>query len=185
MTARRAVRLVLAVGTLLGAGAPAAWAQSDAPATADAVRVSVGADIMLDPAAGLYTYRYRVTNDRSSAAAVGEFAVASGPRVANVTAPSGWTSRLDPERGIVLWASGTSEADTIKPGDTVTGFSFESPDPPAPAPFHASGVASPPHAGQSERGEEGDGEADGTTLAPRQAPVTPGQRLTVYSAPRG
>lgn len=198
MTTRRALGQALALGALLGAAAGPAWAQVAGPATRDVVRVSVGADITFDPASGLYTYTYRVTNDTTSARDVSQFAISSGERVDNVTGPQGWTPLVDTERGVVSWVATTTgpppgdahdgtalpRPSRIKPGDTVTGFSFQSPDPPAPARFRARGLSSPPTGVEGRTENEPDREADGTTLAPRHAPVVPPLRRTVYGTPR-
>jgi hypothetical protein len=114
----------------------------------EAVSVRVDARAVLDPKTGYYTYSYAISNDSSSGNNVDFFAVAPVETTISIASPRHWNAYLYLYRGsetAIVWRVtevGTlppgyvdtgnvppSEFD-LKPGQSVTGFSFVSPLPP-------------------------------------------------------
>lgn len=124
------------------------------PVPGDRISVSVDSDAAFDSLSGLYTYTYELTSAATSEQDVWFFAVEFDSEVTNVQAPEGWHAELHRDRLILSWAAtetGPLPPDyvddgnippspfSIRPGSTLSGFSFQSPDPPANATFYAQG----------------------------------------------
>jgi hypothetical protein len=121
------------------------------------VLVQPVADVTYDGGTGLYTYRYSFTSDASSPLEVAVIMIPlNGSSVLNVVAPRGWTSGVWRD-GSVLDFEATEIAPDwvddgklppspfqIKAGQTLSGFSFQSPDPPDFIDFHAQGFTQLP-----------------------------------------
>lgn len=112
--------------------------------------VIVQADVTHDPATHLYTYQYTVTNPAGNPRPVDYFSILLEPGVDVITdlaAPPDWTARYREDNGVISWVGDQVEryippdhvddghsvppyGPWIKPGETMTGFSFKSFSPP-------------------------------------------------------
>lgn len=133
------------------------------------VRVHATADVTYDPNTGLYTYSYVFRNDPTSLLEVSDIMIPlHGSAAINVKAPKGWTIHpwrdgMWGQQGVLVWAAtggpylippnyvddGTiyPSVHQIKQGQTLGGFSFQSPDPPALVNFYAEGFTQIPKMG--------------------------------------
>lgn len=106
------------------------------------VIVHVSVKTAFDPASKMYTYTYTVANDKPSEQDVTKIAIEVAAPISNIKQPANWTP-LPLGSSIASWfARGIdpSQPDNgvglvpplgrIKPGQSVTGFSFSSPHPP-------------------------------------------------------
>jgi len=129
------------------------------PQPSNLVLVSVDAQVVFDSVSNLYTYTYRVSSSAASPQEVWFFAVRFSGSVVNPAAPPGWSGFVHRDRPIVSWAAtdiGQLPPDfvddgnvvpspfQIKPGQTLDGFSFQSPDPPGGNQFFAEGFTKIP-----------------------------------------
>ena len=104
----------------------------------------------------IWTYSYKVTNSSSSQQPLWQFAIDYNPPISSITSPTGWASLKFADRNTNGWAAigGASfpvgQADDgsvppspyqIAPGASLSGFSFQSPNPPASVPDFALGFA--------------------------------------------
>jgi len=117
------------------------------------VTVRVNADVKYDAPSGVYTYAYTVSNDVMSVQEVKWFSVNFVPPISNIVSPRGWSDGEFYRRSTMGWvASEPADPDSIpddasvppsivqiKPGDTLRGFSFQSPKPPGPAKYYVTG----------------------------------------------
>ena len=122
------------------------------------VEVTVAANVTYDRDTGLFTYAYTLTSTAQSVQEVAGFYVPlrGGANVINLKAPPGWTSGVHRDGSMVNWCACAEEGIVvppnyvddgnvlpsvyqIKPSQTLTGFSFQSPDPPATGTFYAEG----------------------------------------------
>jgi hypothetical protein len=113
----------------------------------------------------VYTYIYTVTNAATSAQELWLFAIElsgdAAQGIVNPTSPQGWTFSIHPGEPTVSWAA--TQVDSVpadfvddgsvvpspyqvKPGQTLAGFSFQSPKPPTAVKFYAQGFTQPPQA---------------------------------------
>ncbi|MHB8354447.1 MAG: hypothetical protein ACYDCF_08460 [Burkholderiales bacterium] len=162
---------------LLGAVASVvpAHAVVTCPTPPNEVQVVITSQVSYDAAAHLYTYRYTLHSTRRSRQNVEEFDIGFDPPVTNVRFPTGWFGMGTIRSG---WQFGTYMAErptvgfsamaidlkapvqgiavppstaSIPPGQTVTGYSFQSPHPPGPAPAYVMGyVAMTPVPGEED-----------------------------------
>ncbi|MFQ5777638.1 MAG: hypothetical protein ACE5IP_06485 [Terriglobia bacterium] len=131
------------------------------PTPPNKVKVQVNVAVSFDPATGLYTYHYTVTNDPTSEQEVDDFALDFSPPLSDITKPQGWREGFFRRGDTMHWSAVESaplpadEPDTgqippplfgIKPGSSLGGFSFKSPNPPAPVTFYVTGFAPLPAA---------------------------------------
>lgn len=115
-----------------------------------------------DPDAGLYTYQYSFTNESASQLEADLIIVPlNDSSVLNVVAPAGWHGAASSDGSRVGWYATAPatippggdpdgrypSAANIKPGQTVSGFSFQSPDPPDFVDFLAQGFTDLPAVG--------------------------------------
>lgn len=131
----------------------------------------VNVSLSFDPTSGLYRYGYTVRNDASSAQEVTSFAIDFTPPVSNIARPDGWSGRkplLD--RSTMYWSAQrvanpgrvTNDARVppsivqIKPGASLSGFSFQSPKPPGLVRYYAIGYIPP----EAQPGATGAGDAE-------------------------
>lgn len=129
------------------------------PQRADLVSVTVNTNVTFDSTSGLFTYSYEVSSAPSSIQNVWYFAVEIGEEIMNATSPRGWSFGVHDLRPIVSWAAtevGPLPPDfvddgnvvgspfQIKPGETLAGFSFQSPKPAGPVRFFAEGFTKLP-----------------------------------------
>ena len=137
------------------------------PQRANQVTASVDVKVTHDSKSGLYTYTYTVTSALTSVQEIWFFALEFSGKVVNATSPRGWSFLPHIDRPIVNW--GATEIGPlppgyvddgnvlpspfqIKPGQTLGGFSIQSPDPPASVRFYLQGFTTLPHV----TGDEGD-----------------------------
>jgi len=130
---------------------------------ANRVSVSVSTNVSYNSSTGLYTYSYAITSASSSQQEVWYFALELDsqvmPQISNAAAPQGWVFRVHDSRTILSWAAVEVPPPPpdfvddgnvipspfqIKPGETLTGFSFRSPSPPDTAKFYAQGFTKLP-----------------------------------------
>lgn len=126
------------------------------PTPPNLVKVNATATVTFDPTTNLYTYQYTVASDATSQQEVSGIAVDFAPPVQNVISPQGWTSGTFSGRNTVLWAAtapaplpaGVADQGQvppglfqIKPGNSLGGFSLQSPNPPGPVNSYATGFA--------------------------------------------
>lgn len=129
------------------------------PEPGNKVSVTANADVTFNASAGLYTYSYKVTNSPTSLQEVWFFALKFPGDIIAVTSPSGWSFSAHEDQMIVSWGAtelGPLAANfvddgnvlpspfQIKPGQILTGFSFQSPDPPGTVRFFAQGFTKLP-----------------------------------------
>lgn len=126
--------------------------------------------IAFDSVNNIYTYSYDVANERASLQEIDDFSIDVVSPVSNFQGPQGWTrGGLMSRRSTVMWgaiavaeprrlrpdASIPPSIAQIKPGETVTGFVFQSPKPPGPVTYYVTGFAPvPPQIGQDEADAE-------------------------------
>lgn len=133
---------------------PAAGQVTVPPQPGDQISVSIDADVTFDSSSGLYFYSYELSSAATSDQDVWLFAVELDGTIAQVGSPEGWTAEELADRPILTWAAtetGPLPPDyvddgntppspfSIEPGATLSGFTFQSPDPPANAVFYAQG----------------------------------------------
>jgi len=135
------------------------------PTPGNLLSATASASVSFDPASGLYTYRYTLSNAASSQQKIWLFALQFTGRLVNPQSPSGWTFLEHDDRPIVSWAAteiGELPPDyiddgnlppnpyTVAQGASLVGFSFQSPDPPANVPFFAQGETKLPEVGEDD-----------------------------------
>lgn len=127
------------------------------------VVVGSGVTVTYDSNTGLFTYTYALSSAVQSQQEVDSFYLPlRGTTAVNLRAPRGWTASLKAtDGGMIVWCACDEEGIVppanfvdngqlvpsiyqIKPGQTLTGFSFQSPDPPAPGSFYAAGFVQIP-----------------------------------------
>jgi hypothetical protein len=167
LTSSFAVRRAVLAGLFAITLVPAlAKAQIIVPPTpGDQLSASVSTKVTFDSASGLYTYAYTLSNAASSQQKVWFFALQFTGKLMNPQSPSGWTFVEHDDRPIVSWAAteiGELPPDyiddgnvppspfTVAQGTTLSGFSFQSPDPPASVQFFAQGETKLPQVGEDE-----------------------------------
>jgi Calx-beta domain len=173
------------IRSIAGEGiARAAGAQTSAAG----LTLHVTSAVTFNPATNLYTYTYSLRNDAASALEASSILIATGgSQVTNVQAPQGWTAALIDGRVAVEFAAtevGQLPANyvddgnlvpspfQIKPGQTLGGFSFQSPDPPGRVDFYAQGFKPIPTIDdESEGGPASDLDESfkGITTGPKQS----------------
>lgn len=128
-------------------------------------KVVVGSSVAVtyDSNTGLFKYAYALSSGATSQQEVDTFYVPlRGTTAVNLQAPAGWTASLQgADGGMVIWCACAEEGIVappnfvdvgqlvpsiyqIKPGQTLSGFSFQSPDPPAAGTFYAAGFVQIP-----------------------------------------
>lgn len=121
------------------------------------VDVVLTADVTYSPDTGLYTYTYTATSTLASIQGVSNIYIPlSGSTALNIRAPYGWSGDVFLDGSMLYWSAseeygfiappgyvndgaGLPSIYQIKPGKTLGGFSFQSPDPPNPGIFYAKG----------------------------------------------
>jgi hypothetical protein len=128
---------------------------ADAQTSAAGLTVHVTPTVSFNPETNLYTYTYSLRNDAASALEASSILIATGgSEVWNIKTPQGWTAAVIEGRIAVEFAAtevGQLPVDNvddgnlvpspfqIKPGQTLEGFSFQSPAPPSSVDFYAHG----------------------------------------------
>lgn len=121
------------------------------------ISATVASTTSFDKDTGLYTYRYAITNYGESPKDVDEFYIPlRGATVLNIVAPAGWRGSVNNAQTMIGWCAceeygfvpppgyvedgrGIPSKFVVKPGVTLSGFSFDSPYPSSPGIFYAGG----------------------------------------------
>lgn len=129
------------------------------------VDVTVESSVVFDPSTQLYTYSYQVTSLPTSQLNVGNFAITFDGEIMNVLSPQGWDTFPSRHEPFLMWAAievpeGMVPPDwegasfpspfQIQPGQTLGGFSIQSPEPGQTVKFYAQGWAQVPTATDEE-----------------------------------
>ncbi|MBI3555082.1 MAG: hypothetical protein HY074_02310 [Deltaproteobacteria bacterium] len=128
------------------------------PPAPTSVVANVVASVKWDPQIKLYTYSYKVQNSNSSPIPLKRFLVLTSPEPANIQSPNQWHSDFEATIGKTDWITSAPDPNTknlnvkgaggghllpafyaIKPGASLSGFSFQSPNPPAATKFMVAG----------------------------------------------
>src|SRR6266404_544983 len=117
----------------------------------------IQSNVSFDPTTKMYSYSYVVSNDAGSAQEIESFNLDFAPPVSNFTNPQGWVHSTFRQRSTLGWDAtfppGTHTPATvaappapsqIKPGQSVSGFSFQSPKPPGPVKYSVCGYVGVP-----------------------------------------
>lgn len=138
------------------------------PAPPNQLTATVSAQVSFDSGAKLFTYTYVVSNSAKSAQEISSFNLDFSPPASNFSNPQGWTHGIFRRRSSLGWAAtdpvplppgatDTSEVPAgvaqIKPGQSLGGFSFQSPKPPGPVKYFVTGFVAIP-AQDDEEGAE-------------------------------
>lgn len=123
------------------------------------VDVQLKADVTYDPGTGLYTYTYTATSTIASIQEVSDIYITlNGSSAINIKSPQGWNADVTLDGDTLIWCACEEygiiappgyvddgnvvpSIYQIKPGKNLTGFSFQSPDPPDLGIFYAEGFA--------------------------------------------
>ena len=120
------------------------------------VDVTISVNVQFDTATDQYMYDYQVTSSNLSEQNVWSFAVEADAEIENIQSPAGWSAQRFFDKPITDWTATVVEPlppdyvddgnlppspFDIKPGETLAGFSFQSPEPPTTAIFYAQGFA--------------------------------------------
>jgi len=135
---------------------------------ADLVSPTITATTSFNSGTGLYTYSYTIKNKNGAQQNLEKFIIKTGAKVLNAASPQGWSFDSGGEidgLSYLSWAAteldplGPGEEDdggipespfTIKPGVTLSGFSFQSLAPPGNVTFYAQGYVPLPQASDPE-----------------------------------
>jgi hypothetical protein len=155
-------KLLQVSGTLLLA---VAWSSAQGqvsvtcPPAPNQVTVKVSSQVSFDQAANLYTYSYVVSNGTNSAQEINSFNLDFAPPATNLNNPQGWTHGVFKRRSTLGWAAtdpvplppgATDNSEVpagvaqIKPGQSLGGFTFQSPKPPGPVKYYVTGFVAIP-----------------------------------------
>jgi hypothetical protein len=152
-TTSRIALIWIALGlTICGASALAQTGTCPPPPTL--FSATVNANVTFNPTTNLYTYTYTISNAASSQQAIQDFLVDFASPISNVSDPTGWTNEIVSGRSTEYWDATLAGAlpagepdvgqippglDEIKPGSSLGGFSFQSPNPPGPVNYYLHG----------------------------------------------
>lgn len=113
--------------------------------------------VTFDTNTGLFRYMYTITNSTGSLQEIDSFDIPlRGANIVNIAAPRGWNGAVGPDGRSIIWCACEEEGIIappdyvpngqivpsiyqVKPGQTLGGFSFDSPFPPSAGIFYASG----------------------------------------------
>ncbi len=212
-------RILIALSAVILSSISLATAQTTCPPPPNQVSVNVTANPTLDPTSQLYTYSYTLTSSSASVQDVVSFIVAFEGSIDNINEPQGWDHGIMFNGSMVHWSADVAadfppgvqdqgqvppSAFPVKPGASMTGFSFTSPKAPGPVKYIVHGYSPiPPQASEDDaeqfstvcglKGSYLDRGVSGTTLGPVNfisvnisikppaappAPINPGDRGT-------
>lgn len=128
----------------------------------------VTSQVAFDSATKMYTYVYTISNDPGSLQEIKSFDLDFAPPISNLANPRGWVHAKFTYRSTLGWnavdvddipvsaGDGNSVPPAltqIKPGQSVAGFSFQSPKPPGPVKYFLTGYVSIPKQPSEEAAE--------------------------------
>ncbi len=141
-------------------------AQTPCPPPPNQVTVTVTANVSFDSTSQLYTYTYTLASDQSSVQDIVSFAVSFENSINNIADPNGWDHGLMFTGSTVRWSADVAtpfppgvqdqghvppSAFPVKPGTSMTGFSFTSPKPPGPVKYYVHGYSPiPPQTSEAD-----------------------------------
>jgi len=126
------------------------------PTSPNQVKVTVTATVTFDASTNQFTYQYTVANAATSQQEVADIAIDFATPVSNIASPFGWTATVFADRNTVHWKAtaaaplASDQVDVgqvppglfqVKPGTSLSGFSFQSPNPAGPVNSYALGFA--------------------------------------------
>lgn len=142
--------LAISVGSFVDS---ASAQQTKCPDGPNKVIAAVEASVSFDAASNLYVYEYTVSNSLDSAQEIDDFRVDFTDSISMISSPKGWGYLFPRGRSSVGW--GAIEVENgdqipedaavpksivqIKQGDTLTGFSFQSPKGPGAVKYYVLG----------------------------------------------
>ena len=146
-------RLSFALTIMLYAGLAVAQTTFSCPSAPTQIQPKLTVTTSFDASTNLTTYQYSLANGTGAAQAISDLAIDGEGPLSNIQSPQGWSHGLVKRRSTVHWAA-TLVADDpnavddssippgvaqVKPGSSISGFSFQSPHPPGPVKFFAKG----------------------------------------------
>jgi len=168
--------------------------QPPCPVPPTAVSASVNAEVSYDKTLKLYTYKYVLSNERSSQLKLAVFYIKSDAEPQNLVAAQKWDAEFLSGDQAIFWNSyvGTE----INIGSKLSGFSFQSPRPPGPVKFYVAGKAKIPKAVPTATDDEPIPDCPGfffevddrdnkTVVGLTEGPMPPGQvaaRIRIHRA---
>lgn len=137
------------------------------PPDPNLVTVKVISQVTFDAATNMFTYTYTVSNAPSSAQEIDSFNLDFAPPASGFVNPPGWVHATFTYRSTLGWDAvddvgrPVDPADPvlvpalsqIKPGQSVSGFSFQSPKPPGPVKYFVTGFVAVPTQPDEETAE--------------------------------
>ena len=167
---RNRITCSIGLGMVVGFSAATAGAQTSVtcPPGPNQLTANVTSQVTFDPTTKMYTYGYAVSNNTNSAQEIDAFRLDFAPPVANLANPRGWVHGTFSYRSTLGWraidppgipVSSTDKNSVpaaltqIKPGQSVAGFSFQSPKPPGPVKYYVTGYVSVPKQASEEAAE--------------------------------
>ena len=138
------------------------------PPAPNQLTVTVAPQVRFDQTTQLFTYTYTVANGTNSAQEIDSFNLDFTPPVSNLSNPPGWAHGIFRLRSTLGWSAtvpaplppGASDDSRvpagiaqIKPAQSLTGFSFQSPKPPGPVKYFVTGFVDVPPQDDEEGAE--------------------------------
>jgi hypothetical protein len=137
------------------------------PERRDKMEVQVSSSVTFEPATGFYVYSYIIASKPSSQQEVSNFALDVSGDVREIASPRGWSHGTFRSRPTIHWAATEVElppdwvddggippgAYQIKPGTSLSGFSFKSAKPPGQVAYYLRGYAPMAAASSEEEAE--------------------------------
>jgi hypothetical protein len=151
---KRFPELVLFTVCFVGVSFPVFGQSVTCPPAPSMFKASVASSVSFDPNTNLFTYQYTISSDPTSQQEIADFGVDFAPGLSNIMSPKGWTNTNFADRNTVHWKATAAaplapdQPDTgqvppglfqIKPGTSLGGFSFQSPNPAGPVNYYALG----------------------------------------------
>jgi len=138
------------------------------PPAPNQLTVTVAPEVKFDQTTQLFTYTYTVANGANSAQEIDSFNLDFAPPVSNLNNPPGWAHGIFRLRSTLGWSAtvpaplppGANDDSRvpaglaqIKPAQSLTGFSFQSPKPPGPVKYFVTGFVDVPPQDDEEGAE--------------------------------
>lgn len=149
--------ITLAICAAVAAVSTLAQTQVTCPPGPNQLTAHVQSSVTFDPATKKYTYNYVVANDAGSAQELKAFDLDFASPISNVVDPRGWLDSTYSQRSTLGWFAsfppGTHTPSRaavppspfqIKPGQSLSGFGFQSPKPPGPVKYYVRGYVGVP-----------------------------------------